>query len=279
MSTIKISQMTTAASINPGAVVPIVQGGANFKVDASLLSGAGATGPQGVSGAQGFQGVSGTQGLRGFQGYQGFQGYKGATGFQGPSGAQGFQGVAGTGGFGATGATGPQGPSGTQGFQGAAGGGATGATGAQGYSGTQGFQGAAGGGATGATGVSGTAGFQGYTGATGSVSGTTVGSLTASSSMTLDFSTQGGTWQDIEVTGSLLGTTFSYNNKTAGQTIKLRVRNNGSSGWTPNWNTGAQYAAGGNSTVPATSVGYYTVNCWGTGAAGTNIEVSPVHVW
>jgi len=256
MSTIKISQMTTAASINPGAVVPIVQGGANFKVDASLLSGAGATGPQGVSGAQGFQGVSGTQGLRGFQGYQGFQGYKGATGVQGVSGAQGFQGVAGTGGFGATGATG-----------------------AQGYSGTQGFQGAAGGGATGATGVSGTAGFQGYTGATGSVSGTTVGSLTASSSMTLDFSTQGGTWQDIEVTGSLLGTTFSYNNKTAGQTIKLRVRNNGSSGWTPNWNTGAQYAAGGNSTVPATSVGYYTVNCWGTGAAGTNIEVSPVHVW
>ena len=49
--------MTTAASLQAGAVVPIVQNGANFKALASLFVGAtgaaGATGPAGATGAAG----------------------------------------------------------------------------------------------------------------------------------------------------------------------------------------------------------------------------------
>ena len=57
MSNLKISQMTTAASLQAGAVVPIVQSGQNFKALASLFVGAtgaaGATGPAGATGAAG----------------------------------------------------------------------------------------------------------------------------------------------------------------------------------------------------------------------------------
>ena len=97
--------MTTAASLDPTAVVPIVQSGLNYKIAASLLTGngaTGATGPQGVSGTQGYIGATGT-------GVSGAQGYTGATGV---SGQLGFTGATGVGG---TGATGPQGPIGATG--------------------------------------------------------------------------------------------------------------------------------------------------------------------
>lgn len=108
MSSIKISQMTTAASLDPTAVVPIVQSGLNYKIAASLLTGNGATGATGVSGTIGYTGATGLSGTAGFTGATGL----GATGATGVSGTIGYTGATGSG---ATGATGPQGPIGATG--------------------------------------------------------------------------------------------------------------------------------------------------------------------
>ena len=124
-------------------------------------------------------------GITGATGQPGGTGGTGGTGPKGPTGAQGVQQRGGTGGTGGTGPVGTgllgvTGPTGGSGGTGSPGG--TGPVGPQGLQGDEGIQGAVG--VTGGTGGTGPAGVVGnlltVTGASATVSGATVGALTAS---------------------------------------------------------------------------------------------------
>ena len=106
MSSTKISQLPTLATLSDGVIIPVVENGTTKTITGlvlktytgTVLGPQGPQGPQGVTGPQGPQGVTGPQGP---QGVAGAQGPQGITGPQGVAGAQGPQGV-----------TGPQGPTG-----------------------------------------------------------------------------------------------------------------------------------------------------------------------
>ena len=154
-------------------------------VNASGISGGGATGPSGPAGVTGptgpccpgSTGATGRTGLTGATGSTGQIGATGATGpcCTGPTGAVGFTGATGvtgiTGAIGLIGATGATGITGATGFTGITG--ATGVTGETGATGAIGLTGATGAtgvtGAIGFTGITGTAGATGETGATGAI--------------------------------------------------------------------------------------------------------------
>jgi len=124
MSSTKISQLPTLATLSDGVIIPVVENGTTKTVTGlvlktytgTVLGPQGPQGPQGITGPQGPQGVTGPQGPQGVTGPQGPQGVTGPQGPQGVTGPQGPQGI--TGPQGPQGVTGPQGPQGVTGPQG-----------------------------------------------------------------------------------------------------------------------------------------------------------------
>lgn len=139
-------------------------------LQATGITGFGATGLQGFTGVQGNTGVQGATGVQGQTGVQGNTGVQGVTGLVGQTGAQGTTGLVGqTGSQGVTGLVGQTGSQGNTGLQGTQGN--TGVQGIQGNQGNTGIQGVTGligqTGSQGNTGVQGTQGNQGNTGIQG----------------------------------------------------------------------------------------------------------------
>lgn len=87
----RIAELPDGGVVQPGDLLPIQRGPANFRLDAN-----GFVGPQGPQGPQGTTGNAGLQGPAGNDGAQGPQGIQGETGLQGPQGIQGIQGPPGT---------------------------------------------------------------------------------------------------------------------------------------------------------------------------------------
>ena len=140
MSSTKISQLPSLATLSDAVIIPVVENGTTKSVTGLVLKTytgtvLGPQGPQGVVGAQGPQGITGPQGVVGNIGPQGITGPQGPQGVVGAQGPQGPQGVAGAQGpQGVAGAQGPQGPAGSNGSNGATGN--TGPTGPSGPSGS-----------------------------------------------------------------------------------------------------------------------------------------------